>query len=139
MALMIRVLFSLLFLISLLSIISCTTNTTTSPATPGPSYSPSETTQVTPTQSYNIPKYTMKVTITSTPTPGYTASGAAQEKLQETAQAFGRDIPIPTYLPEGYAITDVQLIQKQDSYAQAKLTITASGKPDISLQITWSG
>jgi hypothetical protein len=81
------------------------------------------------------------VTITSTPTPNYTASGAIQEKLQETEQAFGRDIPIPTYLPAGYAITDVQLIEKEgpDDQVEINITITAPGKPDIFLLIFWYG
>jgi hypothetical protein len=71
------------------------------------------------------------------PTPNYTPSGEIQEKLQATAQAFGRDIPIPTYLPKGYTITDVQFIQQQYSYDHVDLTITAPNKSDISMQITW--
>jgi hypothetical protein len=54
------------------------------------------------------------------------------------AQAFERDIPIPTYLPEGYTITDAQLIPKSsDSNEYVEFTITASGKQDIIMQITW--
>jgi hypothetical protein len=124
-------------LVSLLFAISCATNPTMSPTTHNPSYIASETSIVTSTLSYTPPINTPKITITSTPTPNYTASGAIQEKLQEIAQAFGRDIPIPTYLPEGYAINDAQLIQKQDSYAEVELNITAQDKPDISLQIEW--
>jgi hypothetical protein len=131
---------SLLFIaisVSILFVTSCATNTTTSPTTPSPVYSPPETTPLTPTSSYTGPINNPKITITSTPIPNYTPSGAIQEKLQEVEQAFGRAIPIPTYLPEGYAITDAQFIQKQGSYAQAELIITALDKPDISLQIEW--
>ncbi len=71
------------------------------------------------------------------PTPNYTPSGGIQEKLGEAAQAFGRGIPIPTYLLEGYNITDVQFIQPQYSYGHVELTITATGKPDITMYITW--
>jgi len=105
---------------SFIFIVSCATNPTTSPTTPNPSYSPSVTTPVTPTITTN-----------------YYLSEAIKEKLREVTQAFGRDIPIPTYLPEGYTISDVQLTYKQDPYADAELLITASEKPDISLQIEW--
>jgi hypothetical protein len=111
-------LFSVLILVSLLSVVSCANNTTMPPTTPSPSYSPSETTHITPTLNYIL-------------------SETIKEKLKEVAQAFGRDIPIPTYLPVGYAISDARLIKKQDSYAQAELIITAPDKPDISLQIEW--
>ena len=113
-----------LFLVSifilLLFVVSCATNPTTSPTTPNPSYSPSVTTPVTPTITTN-----------------YYLSEAIKEKLREVTQAFGRDIPIPTYLPEGYVISDAQLIRKQDPYTEAELIITAPDKPDISLQIEW--
>jgi len=57
--------------------------------------------------------------------------------LQVAAQAFGRDIPIPIYLPEGYAITDAQFIQQQYSYDHLELIIAATGKPNITMYITW--
>ena len=107
------------------------------PSTTTPSSSPSETTPITPTSSYTPPTTHPKITITSTPTSSYTPSGAIQERLQEVAQAFGRDIPIPTYLPLGYTITNAQFIQKQYSYDHVELTISASGKPDIEMSITW--
>jgi hypothetical protein len=71
------------------------------------------------------------------PTSIYTSSEAIKEKLRETAQAFGRDIPIPTYLPEEYAITNVQFIQPQYSYDHVELIIAATGKLDITMSITW--
>jgi len=71
------------------------------------------------------------------PKTNYTPSGAIQEKLQEAAQAFGRAIPIPTYLSEGYAITDAQFIHPQYSYDNVELTITAPSQPDIEMSIIW--
>lgn len=108
-------------------------------STPSPSYTPSDTSPVTPTPSYTLPPLITHPIIkpTTTPTPNYTPSGAIQERLHEEAQVFGIDIPIPTYLPEGYVITDAQFIQKQYSYDHLELTITAPGEPDIITQITW--
>jgi hypothetical protein len=50
------------------------------------------------------------VTTLST-TPQYTPSAAITAKLQESEVTFGERIPIPTYLPQGYVISDVQVIQ----------------------------
>jgi hypothetical protein len=59
--------------------------------------------------------------------------------LQESAKAFGRDLPIPTYLPEGYAITDAQFIQQQHSYDHVELTLASPNAPEIIMSITWFG
>ena len=47
---------------------------------------------------------------TSLTTPQYTPSSAITAKLQESEVAFGERIPIPTYLPQGYEISNVQVI-----------------------------
>lgn len=115
--------------VSLMVIASCGTN----PTTPSPSYSPSETTAIiaTPTK-YIIP------TPSATPTYYYAPSDAIQEKLEIATQGFGRDIPIPTYLPEGYEITEALYVPKQQySGGYVELTITAPGQPDITMSIRW--
>ena len=72
-----------------------------------------------------------------TPTPNYHPSEVIKEKLQEVTKAFGRDLPIPTYLPQGYAMSEAQFVQPQYSYDHVELTFTSPNAPDISMSVTW--
>jgi hypothetical protein len=72
-----------------------------------------------------------------TPAPNYTPSEAVKVELQEAAQAFGRDIPVPTYLPQGYAITEAQFKPELYSNDHVELTLASPKKPDIIMSITW--
>jgi len=113
--------------VSLMVIASCGTTT------PSPNYTPSETTAIiaTPTK-YIIP------TPSATPTYFYTPPDAIKEQLEIAIQGFGRDIPIPHYLPEGYEITEALYVPKQQySGGYVELTFTRQGKPDITMSIRW--
>jgi hypothetical protein len=87
------------------------------------------------------------VTTSSTPsttittlstTPQYTPSAAIIAKLQESEVTFGERIPIPTYLPQGYEISDVQVIQQSESeQKEVDFAITNLNAPDITLSLVW--
>ena len=52
--------------------------------------------------------------------------------------SFGERIPIPTYLPQGYEISDVHVIQQSDTeQKEVDLTITNLNTPDITLSLVW--
>jgi hypothetical protein len=77
------------------------------------------------------------VTTLST-TPQYTLSAAITAKLQESEVTFGERIPIPTYLPRGYVISDVQVIQQSESeQKEVDFAITNLNAPDITLSLVW--
>ena len=77
------------------------------------------------------------VTTLST-TPQYTLSAAITAKLQESEVTFGERIPIPTYLPQGYVISDVQVIQQSESeQKEVDFAITNLNAPDITLSLVW--
>ena len=70
--------------------------------------------------------------------PQYTPSAAVKALLQESEVSFGESIPIPTDLPQGYVISDVQVIQQSDTgQKEVDLTITNSNAPDITLSLVW--
>jgi hypothetical protein len=71
-------------------------------------------------------------------TPQYTPSAAITAKLQESEVSFGERIPIPTYLPQGYEISDVQVIQQSESeQKEVDFAITNLNAPDITLSLVW--
>jgi hypothetical protein len=72
----------------------------------------------------------------SNPTPNYNPSEAIKERLQEAANVFTRDFPIPTYLPKNYAISDVQ-VNQPESGPEVDLTFTCPNEPDIIMSINW--
>jgi hypothetical protein len=73
---------------------------------------------------------------TSSTTPQYTPSAAITSKLQESEVSFGERIPIPTYLPQGYEISDVQVIQQSESeQKEVDFAITNLNAPDITLSL----
>jgi hypothetical protein len=75
---------------------------------------------------------------TSSTTPQYTPSSAITAKLQESEVTFGERIPIPTYLPQGYVISDVQVIQQSESeQKEVDFAITKLNAPDIALSLVW--
>jgi hypothetical protein len=77
------------------------------------------------------------VTTLST-TPQYTLPAAITAKLQESEVTFGERIPIPTYLPRGYVISDVQVIQQSESeQKEVDFAITNLNAPDITLSLVW--
>jgi hypothetical protein len=58
--------------------------------------------------------------------------------LQESEVTFGERIPIPTYLPQGYEISDVQVIQQSESeQKEVDFAITNLNAPDITLSLVW--
>ena len=95
----------------------------------------SSVTTSTPVTTSSTPSAT--VTTLST-TPQYTPSAAITAKLQESEGTFGERIPIPTYLPQGYEISDVQVIQQSESeQKEVDFAITNLNAPDITLSLVW--
>jgi hypothetical protein len=82
---------------------------------------------------------TPSTTITTlSTTPQYTPSAAVTAKLQESEVTFGERIPIPTYLTQGYEISDVQVIQQSESeQKEVDFAITNLNAPDITLSLVW--
>jgi hypothetical protein len=73
--------------------------------------------------------------ITTSP---YNPSGAIEKKFNESEVSFGIYIPIPTYIPQGYEISDVQVIQQTDSEGkEADITITKLNETNITLSVTY--
>jgi hypothetical protein len=67
----------------------------------------------------------------------YTPTDTIKQKLQEASISFNQNIPIPTCLPKGYVISEIQVIQLSDLKMDAELAISASFKADITLSIVW--
>jgi len=106
-----RWIFSIIIIFSILtSIIACNANRQTTPYT------------------------TSEVTNMTTPP---ISSEDINRKLQEARVAFGAIIPLPTYLPQGYAISDFQINQLPDLKMEVGLTISKPSKPDIIMSVTW--
>jgi hypothetical protein len=82
---------------------------------------------------------TLSTTVTTlSTTPQYTLSAAITAKLQESEVTFGERIPIPTYLPQRYVISDIQVIQQSESeQKEVDFAITNLDAPDITLSLVW--
>jgi hypothetical protein len=92
------------------------------------------------TTSMTVPtSSTTSTTVTTlSTTPQYTLPAAITAKLQESEVTFGERIPIPTYLPRGYVISDVQVIQQSESeQKEVDFAITNLNAPDITLSLVW--
>jgi hypothetical protein len=69
--------------------------------------------------------------------PAYPPSSVLKEELQAASKDFGEAIPLPDYLPEGYALRDIQVNQPPDSRKEVDLTFSKKSKSDITLAVTW--
>ena len=77
------------------------------------------------------------VTTLST-TPQYTPSAAITSKLQESEVSLGKRIPVPTYLPQGYEISDIHVIQQSDTeQKEVDFAINNLNAPNITLSLVW--
>src|ERR1035437_6380657 len=74
---------------------------------------------------------------TQNPSPNYSPSEMIRLSLQQVGVSFGETIPVPTFLPEGYSIGDVQINQQEYQNQEVVLTITKLNAPDILLFESW--
>ena len=112
----------------------------------------SGTTSLTPNTNTDVSKITSTsitifTTTSSTPATAvttlaissqYTPSEAITALLRESEVSFGKHIPIPAYLPQGYEISYVQVYQQSESeQKEADLIITKLNAPNITLSLVW--